>query len=358
MEAALARRGRAGRLYQQRRHPARRDDGDAVATRPRRSAEAKPSAPTSAARSLAERVVERMVAERGLPAVIVNPSTPDRPARHQADAHRPDHRRGGARAHAGLRRHRPQPGPCRRCRAQGHLLALDKGRIGERYILGGQDVTPARDAGRHRRPDRPQARRPSACRARRSIPWPAPPRRWPSSPARSRSLTRDALKMSRHHMFFSSAKAERELGYRARPYARGAGRRARLVPRRGLSADDACDRADRLPAAGDLALSAARPRRVLAGARARRRGPSRRAAGAGPRWSPSSRRATRPMSSRARSAACWRRTIPATSGSSWSTTTAATAPAASRAALRCRRSGSTVIAGAPRPPAGPASCGR
>jgi dihydroflavonol-4-reductase len=34
-------------------------------------------------------------------------------------------------------------------------------------------------------------------------------------------LTRDALKMSRHHMFFSSAKAERDLGYKARPYADG-----------------------------------------------------------------------------------------------------------------------------------------
>jgi dihydroflavonol-4-reductase len=31
-------------------------------------------------------------------------------------------------------------------------------------------------------------------------------------------LTRDALRMARHHMFFSSARAERELGYRARPY--------------------------------------------------------------------------------------------------------------------------------------------
>ena len=31
-------------------------------------------------------------------------------------------------------------------------------------------------------------------------------------------LTADALRMSRHRMFFSSAKAERELGYRARPY--------------------------------------------------------------------------------------------------------------------------------------------
>src|ERR1700721_1360895 len=31
-------------------------------------------------------------------------------------------------------------------------------------------------------------------------------------------LTRDALKMASHHMFFSSAKAERELDYRARPH--------------------------------------------------------------------------------------------------------------------------------------------
>ncbi len=31
-------------------------------------------------------------------------------------------------------------------------------------------------------------------------------------------LTLDGLRMSEHHMFFSSARAERELGYRARPY--------------------------------------------------------------------------------------------------------------------------------------------
>ena len=34
-------------------------------------------------------------------------------------------------------------------------------------------------------------------------------------------LTHDGLKMSKNKMFFSSAKAERELGYRARPYAEG-----------------------------------------------------------------------------------------------------------------------------------------
>ena len=34
-------------------------------------------------------------------------------------------------------------------------------------------------------------------------------------------VTMDALKMARHHMFFSSAKAQKELGYSARPYERG-----------------------------------------------------------------------------------------------------------------------------------------
>jgi len=34
-------------------------------------------------------------------------------------------------------------------------------------------------------------------------------------------LTKDALKMAQYHMFFSSAKAERELGYVARPYREG-----------------------------------------------------------------------------------------------------------------------------------------
>ena len=34
-------------------------------------------------------------------------------------------------------------------------------------------------------------------------------------------LTVDGLRMSRYRMFFSSAKAERELGYNARPYQQG-----------------------------------------------------------------------------------------------------------------------------------------
>jgi dihydroflavonol-4-reductase len=32
-------------------------------------------------------------------------------------------------------------------------------------------------------------------------------------------LTIDGLRMSKHRMFFTSAKAERDLGYKARPYS-------------------------------------------------------------------------------------------------------------------------------------------
>jgi dihydroflavonol-4-reductase len=34
-------------------------------------------------------------------------------------------------------------------------------------------------------------------------------------------ITLDGLRMSKHRMFFTAAKAERELGFRARPYRDG-----------------------------------------------------------------------------------------------------------------------------------------
>jgi dihydroflavonol-4-reductase len=36
-------------------------------------------------------------------------------------------------------------------------------------------------------------------------------------------ITTDGLRMAKHRMYFSSAKAERELGYKARPYASAVG---------------------------------------------------------------------------------------------------------------------------------------
>jgi len=101
--------------------------------------------------------------------------------------------------------------------ADGHLAAMEKGRIGERYILGGQDATLR------------QMLTTIAGMTGRKPPTVALPRA-PLYPlafvaeaiagvtGKEPMLTRDALKMASHHMFFSSARAEAELGYRARPY--------------------------------------------------------------------------------------------------------------------------------------------
>ena len=98
---------------------------------------------------MAERLVEEMVAQDGLPAIIVNPSTPIGPrdirptptGRIILEAARG---RMPAFVDTGLNLVHVDDV------AAGHLLAFDKGRIGERYILGGEE----HDAGRHARGNR------------------------------------------------------------------------------------------------------------------------------------------------------------------------------------------------------------
>lgn len=166
---------------------------------------------------VAERLVERMVAEEGLPAVIVQPSTPIGPRDvkptptgrvivEAANGKMP------AFVDSGLNLVHVDDV------AAGHLLALARGRIGERYILGGEDVMLgdmlaeiARQVGRKA----PKVRLPRG---------PLYPLAWANEALcrlTGRSdpfLTLDSLRMSRYRMFFSSAKAEAELGYRARPW--------------------------------------------------------------------------------------------------------------------------------------------
>jgi dihydroflavonol-4-reductase len=164
----------------------------------------------------AERLVERMVAERGLPAVIVNPSTPIGPrdikptptGRMVLEA-----AQGKIPAFVDTGLNLAHVDDV----AEGHILALERGRIGERYILGGQDLSLR------------QMLAEIAALTGRKAPALALPR-VPLYPlayvaegvaqitGKEPMLTRDALKMASHHMFFSSAKAERELGYRARPH--------------------------------------------------------------------------------------------------------------------------------------------
>ncbi|HLH50659.1 MAG TPA: hopanoid-associated sugar epimerase [Roseiarcus sp.] len=163
----------------------------------------------------AERLVEAMVGQ-GLPAVIVNPSTPigprdGRPTPTGRILIEAASGRMPAYVDTGLNLVHVDDV------ALGHIAALRSGRIGERYILGGDDVTLGRMLADiaslvGRRPPRLSLPRaplfPLAMIAEASA----------RLTGREPFLTLDGLRMSKNRMFFSSAKAERELGYRHRPY--------------------------------------------------------------------------------------------------------------------------------------------
>jgi dihydroflavonol-4-reductase len=100
--------------------------------------------------------------------------------------------------------------------AEGHVLALEKGRIGQRYVLGGENMA-LKDILHlvadvvHRRP--PFIRLPEAAV------WPAAlvMEKLAGITGIAPMMTRDHLKMARKKMYFSSAKAKAELGYAPRP---------------------------------------------------------------------------------------------------------------------------------------------
>jgi len=167
----------------------------------------------------AERLVEAMVAERGLAAVIVNPSTPIGPrdvrptptGRIIVEAAKG---RIPAFVDTGLNLVHVDDV------ASGHLAALRHGRIGERYILGGQNVLfsqmladiaalVGRRAPRVRLPW--QALVPVAFAAEAVA----------NITGREPFATLNGVYMARHRMFFASTKAEQALAYRSRPYLEG-----------------------------------------------------------------------------------------------------------------------------------------
>jgi len=170
---------------------------------------------------VAERLVEAMIAERNLPATIVSPSTPIGPRDVKPT---PTGRilveaatgRMPAYVDTGLNLVHVDDV------ADGHLLALDNGTIGERYILGGQDATLAQMLAviaelSNRKPPRINLPRGPL------YPLAYAAEAFASLTGKEPFVTVDALNMSKYHMFFSSAKAERELGYTARPYREALG---------------------------------------------------------------------------------------------------------------------------------------
>jgi dihydroflavonol-4-reductase len=167
----------------------------------------------------AERLVEAMIHRDGLPAVIVNPSTPIGPRDIRPT---PTGRiiveaasgRMPAFVDTGLNLAHVDDV------AAGHIAALERGKIGERYILGGENVLLgdmladiARLVGR----------RPPKLKLPRTMLYPIAYGAELLATLRGVDpfITSDGLRMARHHMFFEDSKARRELGYVSRPYVEG-----------------------------------------------------------------------------------------------------------------------------------------
>jgi len=171
--------------------------------------------PYKRSKYLAEQAVREKAAELGFPVVTVNPSTPIGPGdlrptptgRIIVDAARG---RMPAYVDTGLNVVHVDDV------ARGHVLARDVGTPGERYILGGADLSlreilelVAKQVGR--RP--PFVRLPRRAVYPVAIVGEALARLFPIEPL----VTRDELRMARKHMYFSSHKAEAALGYQSRP---------------------------------------------------------------------------------------------------------------------------------------------
>ena len=163
----------------------------------------------------AEAVVRELVRTRGLPAVIVNPSTPVGPRDvkptptgriivEAASGRMPGY------VDTGLNLVHVDDV------AAGHLAAFERGRVGERYILGGENLTLAEMLTEI---TRLAGRAPPRLKVPRLAVYPVAlvEEALARLIGREPFATFDGLRMAKKKMFFSSARAERELGYSPRP---------------------------------------------------------------------------------------------------------------------------------------------
>lgn len=164
---------------------------------------------------LAEQEVHKLVREAGLPAVIVNPSAPVGPrdikptptGQLVLDAAKG---RMPAYVDTGLNVvHVDDVGA-------GHVLAFERGRIGQRYILGARNMTlieilqtVAQISGR--RP--PRLRLPPNV----ILPFAYLSEIWARLTGGEPRISVDGVRLARKYMFFSIDKARRELGFDPRP---------------------------------------------------------------------------------------------------------------------------------------------
>lgn len=163
----------------------------------------------------AESLALRIAAEHGLALVVVNPSTPVgprdlRPTPTGRIVVEAASGRIPAFVDTGLNLVHVDDV------AAGHLLALRRGRVGERYILGGENLSLARIlemiAGLTGRAA-PRLRLPR----RLLYPVAFAAETVARVTGREPLATLDGLRMARYRMYVTSAKAQSELGYGARP---------------------------------------------------------------------------------------------------------------------------------------------
>ena len=163
----------------------------------------------------AEEVVRELARERGLPVVIVNPSTPVGPGDVKPT---PTGRliveaaRGQMPAFVDTGLNIVHVDDV----AEGHLAAAERGRVGERYILGGENMTLAEILAEI---SEVVGRRPPRLRVPHSVLFPVAIGAELAARVTGRDpfVTLDGVRMSRKKMYFSSEKASRELGYAPRP---------------------------------------------------------------------------------------------------------------------------------------------
>ena len=164
---------------------------------------------------LAEEAVKKLVREEGLPVVIVNPSTPIGPRDVKPT---PTGRiiveaaQGKIPAYVETGLNVVHVDDV----AAGHLLAREHGKVGERYILGGDDMRLA-DILRHVVGRTGRSTRLVRLPRKPLFPLAVAAETIARFTGKEPMITVDGLKMARWHMFFSSAKAERDLHYRHRP---------------------------------------------------------------------------------------------------------------------------------------------
>lgn len=170
--------------------------------------------PYKRSKFLAEQVVREFI-DRGLPVVIVNPAAPVGPR----DIKPTPTGRMIVEAAAGRMPAYLETGlniVDVDDVAHGHLLALERGRVGSRYILGGDNMTfcdiltaIARVTGR----PAPRLRIPHGFALAVACGAEAWARLFGGEPL----ATMDSVRMARRPMYFNSTKAKEELGFRTRP---------------------------------------------------------------------------------------------------------------------------------------------